>query len=137
MPAEKGRAFVLKVGDGATSEEFTTVGGMRVTALDINGERVDITDKDDAGWRTLLADAGIKSVSITGSGVFKDSVSEATVRTNVLAQTIDNYELVFENGDKFTGAFQVNMGYSGSHDGEVTYSLTLDSSGEVSFEPSA
>lgn len=138
MAAEKGRAFVLKVGDGATSEEFTTVGGARTTSLAIAGELVNIADKDSAGWRELLADAGEKSVSVGAAGVFKDTVSEATMRTNAMEQTIDNYEILFESGDKFEGAFQIlNLEFTGEHLGARMYTFTLESSGEISYTPAA
>ena len=132
MAAEKGRAMVLKVGDGATSEAFTTIGGMRANTVTINGETVDITDKDSAGWRQLLAAAGVKSVSIQGNGVFKDSAAEATIRAYALAQSIDNYQLAFEDGDYFAGAFQItSLEYTGEYNGARQYSLQLESSGEV------
>lgn len=138
MAAEKGRAFVLKIGDGATVEAFTTVGGMRTTGVTINGESVDVSDKDTAGWRELLEGAGLKSASVSGSGVFKNTASEATVRTAVLNQTIDNYEIVFESGDKFTGAFLPNkLEYTGEYNGARQYSLNLESSGAVTYVPAA
>lgn len=134
MAAEKGRSFVLKIGDGATAESFTTVGGMRSTDITINGEQVDITDKDSAGWRELLANAGVRSVSVAGSGVFKDTASEDTIRTASINQTIDNYEITFESGDKFEGAFQVaSLQYTGEHNGARMYNVTLESSGAVTF----
>ena len=43
MSAEKGRDFVLKVGDGATSEEFTTIGGAKLVGFNFTGEDVDIS----------------------------------------------------------------------------------------------
>lgn len=134
MAAQKGRAFVLKVGDGASSETFTTIGGMRTTGISINNEPVDVSDKDSSGWRELLEAAGGRTVSVSGAGVFKDSASETTVQTAVLAQTIDNYEIVFGNGDKFGGAFQVtSLEYTGENNGAQEYSLTLESSGAVTF----
>lgn len=134
MAAQKGRAFVLKRGDGATSEVFTTVGGMRSTSMTIAGEQVNITDKDDAGWRKLLADAGEKTVSVSGSGVFKDTASEGLVRASAMEQTIDNYELVFEDGSKFAGGFQVaSLEFTGEHNGAREYSLSLESSGEITY----
>ena len=134
MAAETGKAFILKVGDGATAETFTTVGGMRTTGLTINNEQVDITDKDSAGKRELLADAGVQTVSVSGSGVFKDSASEATIQTNCLAQTIDNYEIAFADGDKFSGGFQIaSLEYTGEYNGARLYSVSLESSGPVTY----
>lgn len=136
MSAEKGRSFVLKQGDGATSEQFTTIGGAKVTGFAFAGEDVSIQDKDDAGWETLLADAGKKSVSLSLSGVFKDSAAEAILVAAALAQTIDNYELFFENLDKFSGAFKVGgLDYSGADNDTLQYTCTLSSSGVIGHTP--
>ena len=40
MAAEKGSAFLLKIGNGAPSPVFSTVAGLRTTQLSINGEAV-------------------------------------------------------------------------------------------------
>lgn len=135
MAASKGRAFVLKIGDGATSEAFTTIGGIRSTSFSLNGEPVEVTDKDSSGWRELLANAGVRTVSVSGSGVFKDTTAEETLRGKAFAQTIDNYQVVDgDAGDTFEGGFQVaSYERTGEHNGEVQFSVTLESSGEVTF----
>lgn len=134
MTAEQGRKLVLKVGDGATAEVFATVGGMLSTAISINGEAVDITDKDSAGRRELLADAGVQSFSVTANGVFKDTASETTIRENAQNQTIDNYEIVFESGEKYSGAFQIiTYETTGDHNNARQFSLTLESSGVITY----
>ena len=43
MPAEKGSAFLLKVGNGAEPPVFATVAGMRTTQMSVNGEAVNVT----------------------------------------------------------------------------------------------
>lgn len=137
MAAEKGAAFTLSVGDGATAEVFTVVGGMRTTGLTINNEMVDITDKDSGGKRELLAAAGIQSVSISAAGVFKDAASEATVRGNAQDDSIDNYKVLFGSGDDYTGAFQItSLEYTGEHNGARQYTMTLESSGAVTYTSS-
>ena len=42
---EKGSAFLLKVGDGATPPQFTTVAGLRTTQMSINAETVVVTNQ--------------------------------------------------------------------------------------------
>lgn len=103
MPAEKGSAFLLKVGNGAEPPVFATVAGMRTTQLSVNGEAVNITSKDSAGWRELLSGAGVRSVSVAGSGIFTGSVAETRVKTNALGGAIDDYELSFESGERMRG----------------------------------
>lgn len=134
MAADKGRDFVLKVGDGATSEAFNTVGGMRTTGIAFSGQAVNVSDKDSAGWQELLAAAGETKVTISAQGVFKGTTYEGTMRTNFLAQSIDNYEIHFGDGHKFAGAFQITaFEYTGENNGARMYSLTLESSGVISY----
>ena len=78
MASQKGTDILVKIGNGGSPETFTTLAGMRDTSISINQEQIDITNKDSARVRTLLAQGGVKSFSITGSGVFTDSSSEAT-----------------------------------------------------------
>ena len=84
MPAEKGSAFLLKIGNGATTPVYSTVAGMRTTQLSINGEAVVTTNKGSGGWRELLSGAGVRSVSVSGAGVFTGSAAEARLKTNAL-----------------------------------------------------
>lgn len=134
MAAEKGRVFVLKIGDGASSETFTDLAGARSTSLTINGEMVDITNKGSAGYRELLEDGGVSSMSISQSGVFFDSADEVLLQTAAKDMTLNNYELLYESGDKWSGAFQVtSYENGGEHNDAVTYSCTLESSGVFTF----
>ena len=129
---EKGSAFLLKVGDGATPPAFATVAGLRTTQLSVNGEAVVVTSKDSGGWRQLLSGAGVRSVSVSGAGVFTGSAAEVRLRNNVLAGTIDDYRLTFESGETMTGRFLVTrLDYAGDYNGERNYTLALESSGPV------
>ncbi|THD38342.1 MAG: phage major tail protein, TP901-1 family [Sphingomonas sp.] len=132
MPAEKGSAFLLKVGNGASPVVYATVAGLRTTQLSINGELVAITSKDSGGWRELLSGAGVRSVSVSGAGVFTGSAAETRIKGNALSGTIDDYRLSFESGDTMTGKFLVTrLDYAGDFNGERSYTLSLESSGAV------
>lgn len=132
MGAEKGSAFLLKVGNGAEPPVFTTVAGMRTTQMSVNGEAVNVTSKDSGGWRELLSGAGVRSVSVAASGIFTGSATEVRVKTNALAGLVDDYELSFESGEKLRGRFLVTrLDYSGDYNGERNYALSLESSGPV------
>lgn len=132
MSAEKGSAFLLKVGDGGAPPVFATVAGMRTTQLSVNGEAVNVTSKDSGGWRQLLSGAGVRSVSVSGSGIFTGSAAETRIKGNALAGLIDDYELSFESGERLQGKFLLTrLDYAGDHGGERTYALNLESSGAV------
>ena len=132
MAAEKGSAFLLKIGDGEDPVGYSTIAGLRTTQLSVNGEPVAITNKDSGGWRELLSGAGVRSVSVSGAGVFTGSDAELRVKNHALGGVIDAYELSFEGGDRMRGDFLVTrLDYSGDYNGERSYTVSLESSGAV------
>ena len=128
MAAEKGLEFLLKIG-------ATVVAGLRATAFTINGEEVDVTTKDSpGGWRELLAEAGVIRRFNHVSCVFPDNANLAELQVSAIAKTQTAYSILFESGDDDTGQFQVtSIEQSGEFNGEVTYSPSLESSGEIVF----
>ncbi len=132
MPAEKGSAFLLKIGNGAAPPVYQTVAGLRTTQLSVNGDAVNVTSKDSGGWRELLPGAGVRSVSVSAAGIFTGSAAELRIKTHALAGTIDDYELSFESGERLSGRFLVTrLDYAGDYNGERSYTLALESSGAV------
>lgn len=132
MAIEKGSAFLLKVGNGGASPTYQTVAGLRTTQLSVNGDPVNITNKDSGGWRELLSGAGVRSVSASGAGIFTGSATEVRIRNNALGGLIDDYELSFESGERLRGRFLVTrLDYAGDYNGERSYTIALESSGVV------
>ena len=132
MPAQKGSAFLLKISNGATPAVYNTVAGLRTTQMTVTGETVVITSKDSGGWREILSGAGVRSVGVAASGIFLGSAAEAQIRANAMAGTLDDYELSFEDGEKLRGRFLIQrLDYAGDFNGERSYTMQLESSGEV------
>lgn len=132
MTAQKGSAFLLKIGDGASQPAYATVAGLRTTQMSINGDTVVVTSKDSGGWRELLSGAGVRSVSVNAAGIFLGSQAEQLIRGHALSGTIADYELSFEAGEKLRGKFLVQrLDYSGDFNGERNYAVVLESSGAV------
>jgi TP901-1 family phage major tail protein len=96
---------------------------------------VDATSADSPGaWRELLAGAGLKEASVSGSGVFKDAASDALVRASFFAQDSRVWRLIVPDFGTLEGRFQiVALEYGGAHDGEAVFSMTLASAGELGF----
>jgi TP901-1 family phage major tail protein len=138
MTAQKGKDLLLKVdGDGAGS--FTTVAGLRARTLAFNAATVDVTDTESTGrWRELLDGAGIKTARITGSGIFKDASSDETLRQYFFAGTVRDWQVIVPELGTVEGPFQISsLEYAGQHDGEVSFDMSLDSAGALSFAPAA
>ena len=134
MAAQKGSALLMKIGNAASPEVFTTIGGMRSTSLTMNDEMVDVTNKDSTNARTILAQGGVNSISVSGSGVFTDSASETTLKGKFNVSALTNYQFLVPDFGTFTGAFMLTtLEYGGEYNGEVTYSFTFESSGAITF----
>jgi len=126
--------MLLKMGDGASAETFTTIGGIQPLTITINNEIVDVTDKSSAEFRELLAGAGKQSMQITFNGVFKGTAAETLLRTAAQDKTIDNYQLYFESGDYYDAACAVaSLQFAGGETGARTFSGTLESSGSFAY----
>lgn len=134
MSAQKGRDFLLKIGDGGNPETFSTVGGFRTNTLKINNEVVDATSKDSAGNRELLAGAGLHSMGATGSGIFVDDAAFAAAHAAALNNTIDNWQIIIPDFGTYEGPFQITvLEFSGDYNGEQQYNITLESGGAIIF----
>jgi TP901-1 family phage major tail protein len=134
MTAQRGRDLLIKIGDGGDPESFTSVAGLKASTLAFNAHAVDITTADSADmWRELLA-GGVRSASISGSGVFKDAASDAALRIAFFANAITSFQVVIPSFGTVTGPFRITaLQYDGPHDGEVKISLSLASAGALSF----
>jgi TP901-1 family phage major tail protein len=134
MGAQRGKDILLKIEDAPGA--FTTVAGLRARTIALNARTVDATDGDSAGrWRELLAGAGVKSVAVSGQGIFRDAASDALIRETFFEQSARRWRLVVPDFGQLEGAFLVAaLEYAGEHEGEASFALSLASAGEVTFE---
>lgn len=134
MGAQKGKDLLLKL-DFDHNAVFETVAGMRSRKIAFNAEPIDITIADSAGrWRELLEGAGVRRAGISGSGIFKDASSDASVPELFFDGAIRTWQIVVPDFGTISGPFQVTaLEYAGEHDGEMSYELALESAGQVSF----
>lgn len=135
MAVQSGKDLLIKIDiDGAG--DFQTVAGLRASRLTFNAETVDVTSLDSAGgWRELLGGAGMRSASLSGSGVFRDAATDARARSVFFAGQVPRFQVVIPDFGVVEGAFQITaLEYAGSHDGEATYEMSMASAGVLAFE---
>ena len=134
MAAQKGKDLLIKV-DATGGGSFETVAGLRASRIALNAETVDATTAESAGrWRELLAGAGARSASITGSGVFKDANSDAVVRQAFFDGAHLESQIIVPDFGTVEGPFQISgLEYAGDHDGEATFEISLSSAGALTF----
>lgn len=134
MVAQKGKDLLLKI-DGDGLGNYVTVAGLRSRRIAFNSETVDVTDSESAGrWRELLAGSGVQRASLSGSGIFKDQASDATIRARFFAGEVVNWQVIVPSFGTVQGPFQIaSLEYGGNHDAEVTFEMSLESAGALSF----
>ena len=133
MSAQRGKDLLIRADDGGG--QYVAVAGLRTRQLSFNAELVDVTNAESVGrWRELLSGAGVRRASVSGAGVFRDEASDARLRQSFFDGTIGAFQIVVPDFGTVTGPFQVtNLEYRGDHAGEVTFDITLDSAGALSF----
>ena len=71
---------------------------------------------------------------MSGSGIFKDAASDASIRTKFFDGAIVDWQFAVPDFGTIEGPFQItSLEYSGNHDGEVSFEIALESAGELTF----
>lgn len=122
-------------GTGTLDEVFQTIGGLRSKSFSINAEAIDITNHDSSEWREILDSAGIRSVSLSGSGVFEDGTVINQLKTDMMANTLRKFRVYMTSDlDYFQGTFKITaLEYSGDYNAEAAYSISMESSGTITY----
>ena len=133
MAIQRGKDLLLKLDDGTGA--FVTVAGLRSRRLAFSSDTVDVTTADSPDrWRELLSGAGVRRARVSGAGVFRDAASDAAVRGAFFAGAIRAWRLVLPDFGTVEGPFLIaGLEFTGAHDGEITFELTLESAGALSF----
>lgn len=109
------------------SRDGTTIVGARTDNFTINAEPIDITDKDDGGWRVMLADAGSRTVSADVEGVLKDAtlIAEAVGTSTLL---LKECVITVTGIGTLTGDFMLTSLQLGAEQADaVTFTATMES----------
>lgn len=136
MAAQAGRGFLVQMDISGTD---TTIAGSTSGSIAIGNEIVDITSKDNNAFRTLLPGAGAKAATVQLQGFNLDDSTIGAVRTAHLAGTAKDFTIVVPGTSggsagsySFTGVIS-NMEESGEEGGALSYNVTIESSGEITF----
>lgn len=134
MAVQNGKDLLIKVdlvGDG----QFVTMAGLRATKIGFNAETVDVTSLDSAGgWRELLGGAGVKTASISGSGVFRDANTDERARQIFFDAEMPDFQVVIPSFGVVQGPFQITaIEYAGNYNGEATFDMSFASAGLLTY----
>ena len=134
MAVQSGKDLLVKI-DINGSLQFETIAGLRASRISFNAEAVDVTSLESAGgWRELLSGAGVRSASISGSGVFRDGTSDERARQVFFDGEVPRFQVVIPDFGTVEGPFQItSLEYAGSYNGEATYEISMASAGAITF----
>jgi len=125
-------------GDGTAVEVFRALGGLQNASLAFAAELQEITNSLSQEFREILDGAGIRSLSISGSGFAVDEWGQAKLRKLFLANDLNRYQVcLFDDGavlKYWEGCFKVvALEQGGDYNAPQSFSVTLESSGEFSY----
>ena len=123
--ADSGRDLLVKKGG-------TAIAGAQETGISVDNSPIDITDSASGGYRTLADFAGKRAIDISINGVWGDKV----MRDQALGGTVllTDITIDFADGGDIAGDFYLaNYEETGNHEGAVTFTATLQSSGAWTY----
>lgn len=135
MVAQCGRDVVFRI-DANNDDTYAIVGGIKNAGVAVNNEPVNITNSDSGGWREFLSGCGMRAVTFTGSGVFVDDPAAADALSLSMSGLAAPADFMFPDFVTFKGGFVcTTCEFNGGEDnGEVSYSMTFESSGPITVE---
>lgn len=107
--------------------------GVREKDLTLNGDAIDVTSDDSAGWRELMTVSAMDSVDLKLSGVTKDT----TLRADWFGGTRTRpATFTYPDGGVVSGTFFLaSYAEKGTYNDAVTFEATVSSSGVVTYTP--
>lgn len=132
--AAAGRKVRIKYdADGAGGTAAAVIAGARSDSVTIANERIDITDKDDAGVATALDDIGSQSFSMTCSGVMLDSTLLDLAIGATESAALHQFEIDIDSLKNLAGQFFIDSFEVTGEEGpsSMDFTVSLSSSGAI------
>lgn len=113
--------------------DSVTLVGVRTRGFTATAEYVDVTTDDSSGWRTLLADPGVRSIEVTAGGITENQILLAEIMKASISGEPLSVQLPTTTGT-LGGTFMLSSyEETGEHDGAVEFTATFMSSGAVTY----
>lgn len=113
---------------------YKTIGGLRASTFAYTADDIDISNHGSNQWKFIKSGAGMRSVAVSGSGVYNNSTNYRAMEASAMANT--QVALAFldvDAGRIYSANFKINsLEASGEYDGEASFSMAANSNGSVS-----
>lgn len=135
MARQPARNLLLKIESAEGSGLFITLGMLQTSDFTITTNQVEVTSKDSASGRREL-DAGIQSLSASGTGFFDAGAAWQRCREAVLARETPAMQVIDPGDGTYEGRFLITTyGKSGGQEGSVEVNVSIESAGDWTFTP--
>jgi len=126
--ADTGRDLLIK-------KASTAIAGAQTNSITVDNSPVDISDIAGAGCRKLGDFAGNRKMDMSLSGIWTDTVMrDVALGSTQSSLLMTDITLDFADGGNISGNFFLaNYEETGSHDGAVTFTCSLQSSGAWTY----
>lgn len=128
-------AMVLSIKNNEATPAFVAVAGLRSRSITLNSETVDVTNAGSTNkWRELLDGCGVKSASMSGSGVAKDDTALEEIREAFFAGSHRDWSILIPTFGTLAGKFAITqLQLGGEYNDSVGVDISLESAGELTF----
>jgi TP901-1 family phage major tail protein len=141
MSQQKGRLLLIKIGDGAGSEAFANLCGLKTRSFNLSANEVDTTtpDCDNPGAAVQkTAEPGIINRTFSGSGAFISGATQAILMNHVRAGEAFNAQVIVPGDGTYAGSWMVSdFEFSGEMEGNMEFSATFSAAGPLTHTAEA
>lgn len=119
--------------------DSTKIAAIQSSTTTHNRTAVDVTTGDSDSWRRLLPNPATRSIDEAIDGVVTEN-NLSVLRDVWAGNLLSNITINYPDGSTASaedGFFLGNLDFTGAHDGAVTFTATLQSSGAVTVTPAA
>lgn len=131
-----GSALTIDSTDATVNyQAFKTIGGLRTSTFSFSSDNIDVSNHGSNQWKNIKSGAGMRSASVSGSGVYTNAANYRAMEVSAVANTQVKLAFVDVNAGRiYDGYFKINsLEASGEYDGEASFSMSADSNGTVSI----
>jgi len=130
MTGYNGRDLLIQLGSPAV-----TIAAVQAKEITRAREAVDTTNDDDDGWRSVLAEPGVRNIDINITGVANTTNYEDLLERWNDDTGLQDATIVHPDGSTESGSFFMsNLAHGGESGGFVTFTADLISSGEITYD---
>ena len=114
---------------------YKTIGGLRTSSFAATFDEIDVSHHGSNQWKNLKSGAGLRAVSVSGSGVYTNSGNFRAMENAAFENALVALAFLdLDGGRIYSANFKINsLEASGEYDGEASFSMSANSSGSVSI----